>query len=131
VGWITGDRPVSAWLLLGSPGRCRLLSESEVDADHDLLSLRERITAEISASIATLIEFHDEVSTALALRLLPVQMTPPKPGWRITLPREIAAIMRVRPGESDLAALFTQNHIELWTIEVLRSAVSPPLTEIL
>jgi hypothetical protein len=131
VGWITGEQPVSAWLLLGSPGRCRLLSEAELEADHDLQTLRERITAEANDSSATLIEFRDEASTALAIRLLPVQITPPKPGWRITLPKEMAAIMQIRPGESDVAALFTQNHIEIWTVEALRSAVAQPLTEIL
>jgi hypothetical protein len=131
VGWITGDRPVSAWLLLGSPERCRLLSETEVEADHNLKSLLERINAEVNTSGATLIDFHDEASIALALRLLPVQITPPRPGWRLTLPREIAAIMGLRPGESDLAALFTQSHVEFWTIKGLRSAVGPSLTEIL
>jgi hypothetical protein len=131
LGWITGNRRVSAWLLLGGPERCRLLSETEVDADHSLQSLRERIAAEANISGENLIEFRDEASTALAVRLLAIEITPPGPGWRLTLPREIAAIMDIRPGETDLAALFTQNHIELWTIKALRTAVALPLTEIL
>jgi hypothetical protein len=39
--------------------------------------------------------------------------------------------MRLRPGESDVEALFLHGHIEFWTIEALRSAVTVPLTDIL
>jgi hypothetical protein len=47
------------------------------------------------------------------------------------LPRSIATIMQIRPGESDIAAVFLQGHIELWTIETLRSSVTTPLTQII
>lgn len=47
------------------------------------------------------------------------------------LPRVIAAIMQIRPGESELGALFVQGHIELWTIEEMRSAITPSLTQII
>jgi|SRR5271170_2492331 len=131
LGWVTGDEPVSGWLLLANPGRCRLLSASEVEEDPDLKSLLARIAVESGLGLKSALEFHDEVSVALTTRLMPVQITPPDPGWRLTLPRPIAAIMRVRPKESDIAARFIQNHIELWTIEMLRSAVSPSLLDIL
>jgi hypothetical protein len=49
----------------------------------------------------------------------------------LTLPKAIAAIMQIRPGESELAVWFLHGHIELWTIETLRSAVTTPLTEII
>jgi hypothetical protein len=131
VAWITGVEPVSAWLLVGSPGRCRLLSSSEVGSDPLLQSLKMRITAEAGTRNANPLDFHDEVSVALAVRLLEVQITPPEPGWRLTLPRPIAAIMQVRPKESDVAGVFFQEHIEIWTVEMLRSSVARPLTEIL
>jgi hypothetical protein len=131
LGWVTGDKPVSGWLLLANPGRCRLLSASEVEEDPGLKSLLARIAVESSVALTSALEFHDEVSVALATRLMPVQITPPDPGWRLTLPRPIAAIMRVRPKESELAARFIQSHIELWTIEMLRSAVAHPFLEVL
>lgn len=131
VAWITGSEPVPGWLLVGSPGRCRLLAASEVGNDPNLQSLRTRIATEASTRGTNRLEFHDEVSVALAARLLEVQITPPEPGWRLTLPRPIAAIMQVRPKESDVAAVFVQEHIEIWTIETLRSSVSRSLTEIL
>ena len=129
--WIAGEEPVNGWLLVGGPGRCRLLSAAEVDHDPSYQALRARIAAELAAPNANALEFHDEVSVALALRLVPVRIAPPKPGWRLTLPGPIAAIMQIRPGESDIAALFLQGHIELWTIETLRSAMAVPLTEII
>jgi len=131
VGWITGKQPHDGWLLIGSPGRCRLLSATEVDSDANFQSLRARIAAELNAPSTNALEFHDEVSVALALRLVSVQITPPGPGWRLTLPKPIATIMQIRPGESDVAALVLQDHIELWTIETLRSSVATPLTQII
>jgi hypothetical protein len=77
------------------------------------------------------LEFQDEVSAALAFRLMAVEITPRKPGWRLTIPRPVAAIMNIRPKDSDIAALFLQKHIELWTIDALRSAVNMPLTQII
>lgn len=131
VDWIAGKQPVDGWLLVGSPGRCRLLSAAEVDGDPNLQALQARIAAELSAPSANALEFHDEVSLALALRLVPIQISPPDPGWRLMLPRVIAAIMQIRPGESELGALFVQGHIELWTIEEMRSAITPSLTQII
>jgi len=127
--WITGDHPLPGWLLLGSPARCRLLSTTEVD-HADLQALQSRIMAEVSAPSGNALLFQDDESAALALRLIEVQLTPPEPGWRLVLPRHISAIMGLRPGESDIAALFLRGHIELWTIEALKLAVSTPLDQI-
>jgi len=130
VGWIAGNRAVDAWLLLGSADRCRLFSASEVDTDPELKMLQARIAAELETAGANSLEFRDEVSLMLALRFLPVKITPPEPGWRLTLPRTIAAIMQLRPKESEVAALFFQNHIELWTVGLMRSAMNTPIVDI-
>lgn len=131
VEWIAGKEPVNGWLLLGGPGRCRLLSATEVDSNSNFQNLRARIALELNAPSTDALEFRDEVSVALTVRLMPIRITPPDPGWRLALPTAMAAIMKIRAGESELVALFIQSHIELWTIETLRSAVTPPLTEIL
>jgi hypothetical protein len=132
LGWIVGDQPIGAWLLLGSPGRCRLVSAAEVDSDPALESLKARIAEELDARNANALEFQPEVSVALIVRLVEVQlMRHEASGWRLTLPRPIAAIMRLRPSDSSLAAFFLQGHIEFWTMETLRSSVSTPLTEII
>jgi hypothetical protein len=101
-----------------------------VDNDTDLKSLRAQIAAELNIPTSTALDFRNEASATLPLRLLAVQITPPDPGWRLTLPRPVATIMGVRPGESELAGLLIQNHIEIWTIETLRSAMNIPLHQI-
>lgn len=131
VEWIRGNQKHDAWLLMAGPGRCRLLSTSEVENDSQLQSLQARIAAELGTDANNTLDFRDEASIALALRLSPIQIAPPDPGWRLLLPKPIAAIMQIRAGESDIAVLFVHNHIELWTVEILRSSVTPPLNEIL
>jgi len=130
VGWITGDQPIEAWLLMGSPARCRLLSTADVEKTPEWQSALYRISA-LDEPTSPAIEFDDDASVGLALRLAPVQITPPKPGWRVTLPRMIAAIMRIRPEESDLAALFLNGYIEFWTMEAIRSSITVPLVDVL
>jgi hypothetical protein len=116
---------------MGDPGRCRLLSPAEVENDTATQSLQARIDAELSTAGDSILEFRDEASIALAVRLVQVRIAPPEPGRRLTLPRAIAAIMQIRPGESDLALWFVHGHIELWTVETLRSAVTIHLAEII
>jgi hypothetical protein len=130
-GWVPADQRCRGWLLIGSPGRCRLLSVSEVDSDPDLQSIRARIADVHTESGNSLLEFQDEAAVALAFRLVAVEIAPPKPAWRLVLPKPVAAIMHLRPGESDVAVLVIQGHIEIWTIEALRAAVDIPLNEVL
>jgi hypothetical protein len=130
-GWVARDQPLDGWLLVGSPGRCKLLSVSDAENDANFQALLARISAELGIASTNSLAFHDEPSVALALRLVPIQITPPEPGWRLTLPRPIAAVMRITAGKSDIAALLFQGHIELWTIETLTSAMSIPLTELI
>ena len=130
VDWIAGPDTLSGWLLVGNPGRCRLLSPAEFENDPATQALRARINAELN-TVGSMLEFHDETSIALALRLVQVRIAPPEPARRLTLPKTIAAIMQIRPGESEVALWFLHGHIEIWTIETLRSAVTTPLTEII
>lgn len=129
VNWIRGDEPAKAWLAMENPGRCRLLSASDAESDASVKSLKARIEAELNRPIPNPLEFHDEAAIALALRLVSVQVTPPQPGWRLTFPRPIAAIMGLRPGESDIAGLFLHGYIEFWSVEVLRAAANTPLIQ--
>jgi len=131
IGWIRGDQAHSGWLVVGNPGRCRLVSTAEADNDPECRLLRARIDSVVRTPATNSLEFHDEVLVALALRFLPVQITPPGPGWRLSLPKPLAAIMQIRPGESDVAALSFQEHIEIWTIDTLRSSQTTPLAELI
>jgi hypothetical protein len=129
--WQTGDQSLNVWLLLGGPGRCRLLSGPEVENQPTVQSLLQRISIEIDTLGANPLEFRNEASAALPLRLVHVEALPRGSGWRLALPRPIAAIMQIKAKEGELAAMIRQGYIELWTLQALRSAIEPLLTEIL
>lgn len=129
--WLKGEGAIEAWLLVGNSSRCRLLSSYEVKNDSRLRELRARIEAEVNLTSTDALEFHDESLVALPLRLLPIQVTPPDPGWRLTLPRPVAAVMKITPGVSEVAAILLRGHVELWTIELLASAMSTPLADLI
>jgi hypothetical protein len=126
--WISGDATLKAWMVVGNPGRCRLLSSVEFEGDASCKALRDAIDAAAGRPIGSLIEFDDEPFAAMGLRLLSIEITPPGPGWRMTLPRELAAIMEIRPKESSVAFLFPQQRIELWTLEAVRASLAFPLS---
>lgn len=131
VDWITGDKPIAAWLLMANSSRCRLFSVTEAGTDSDLQSLGVRIAEELSAHYTGALEFQDPDSLTLTLRLVQVQVKRHETsGWRLTLPRPTAAIMHLIPGKSSIAAMLVQGHIELLTIELLRSAANAPLSDI-
>ncbi len=130
VTWIAGSQPLKAWLLVGSPGRCRLISQGEFEDDASCQSLRASIEAEKARPIGSIIEFRDEAFVALELRLIQIEITPPGPGWRLTLPKALTAIMQIRPKESSVAVLLRQAQIEIWTLDTLRASFGVPLVEL-
>jgi hypothetical protein len=127
IGWLRGDDAVRGWLLLGGPGRCRLLSEAEAESDASCRFLRSIPDAGKSQNLA---EFDDAATEALGLRLHGVEISPPGPGWRLTLPRTLAAIMQIQPKES-IALLTLHERVEIWTIGELRAAVTTPLSDVI
>jgi hypothetical protein len=129
-GWIHGTDPLNAWLLMGELGRYRLLSDADVEAHSTLRGLRAKISESNETTKSDLIEFEDEAFATLPLRLASVQLSPPRPGWRLTLPRAITTVMDVRPGEDEVALLISKGHIEIWAIEKLKSALRTPLADI-
>ncbi len=131
VGWFTGGT-ISAWLLVINSSRSRLLSAAEVDNDSKLKSLQSRIVEELGYRTDESLEFQDATLAALGLRLTRIQINrQDKSGWRLTVPRPIAAAMQLRPTVSSLIALIVQEHIEFWTVELLRTRFDVPFSDIL
>jgi len=129
--WIKGAEPIQAWLLLGGIGRCRLLAPQEVEADPRCRSLRLRNETEEAPIAGHISEFEDDASAILGLRLLDVEITPRGPGWRLTLPKILIAIMQIRPKESTVALLLSHGHIEIWSMDALRTSVAIPISELI
>ena len=130
--WIAGEKAIAAWLLVATSDRCRLFSAVEVDSEADMQLLKTRIAEELSARYTGALEFQNATSVTLTLRLVEIQITHHETsGWRLTLPGPIAAIMQLRAGDSSVAALIVQQHIEIWTIQMLKSSANVPLPDIL
>jgi hypothetical protein len=129
-GWVPGDEPLKGWIVVGGPGRCRLLSSAEFEGDKGCLALKAAIDAELDQPTGSAIEFRDDALAVLGVRLIPIEIAPPGPGWRITLPRCLIEITRIRPGESSVALIFFHEHVEIWTLETLRAATAVPLAEL-
>jgi hypothetical protein len=130
-GWAPGDAPMKGWLIVGSPGRCRLVHSSDFESDSSCLSLRNAIDEETAREPGSLIEFRADSLVALAMRLLPIEVTPPGPGWRLAIPRELGAIMGILPNETSVALLLVDKHIEIWSLETLRSSTETPISELI
>ena len=130
VGWISGSEQLGGWLLMSSPGRYRLLSAAETEGDPDLARMGARIAGKAAKTEGTMLDFEDDASAVLGFRLMAIQLSPPPPGWRLTLPGAIAKLMHVRSAESEVALLVSDGHIEIWSLENLRSALSAPPSEI-
>ena len=130
VGWVPENNK-GASVLVGDSGRCRLLTGTEVQDDPDCRRLREEIGAVLEEPLSSLLSFREESVTALPLRLLPVDIFPHGAGYRMTLPKLLTGILQVWPGKDSVAVIVNQAHIEIWSLETLRIAVTPRLGELL
>jgi hypothetical protein len=128
---MTGVQPLDGWLLVGSADRCRILSSGELDSDPELQKLQSKITDEMSISSYRFLDFRETRIAALPLRLVPIEVNRYGSRWRLVIPQVVAVSMRIRPAQSDVAALFLDGHIELWTIEILRTAFDHSLSQLL
>lgn len=128
---MTGGAALDAWLLIGSADRCRILSSSELESDPELQRLQSNVTDEINASSDSVLAFREAGIAALPLRLVPIEINRYGSRWRLVIPQIVAVPMRIHPAESDVAALFLDGHIELWTIEILRTAFNHSLSQLL
>ena len=74
---------------------------------------------------------HDEVSLAMHSRLVELRIAAPEPAQSIDA-AEGDCRNNADPARGERScAVVLHGHIELWTIETLRSAVTTPLTEII
>ena len=124
-----GEVPIHCWLLLIAEGRYRLLSREQVESDSQLESIRS-LTSEVgplTQSEAT--TARDGRTAALAARLLLTTATPPKPAWRIALPKAMEIFAPSGCDPDDFSILLSlEGHWEIWYTEVLRKVAFLPLS---
>lgn len=126
---LTGEKPVSGWLMVVSPGRFRLLWDSHSVNDTDFL--RVRASCEDAAARGHVLDLtSSNERAALSARLIESAASPHNSGWRITIPEEASYLIRDDDGRL-LFALVVAGYVELWSPETLRRALSVPIDEIL
>lgn len=103
LAWLKGDQAVKAYLLLNTPGRCRVVSADEAGKHEEIRALQQRIAGEVDRRAETILDFLEDISAILPYRLLLVDVKPPDPAWRIEMPKSLAAILQIHPGISELA----------------------------
>jgi hypothetical protein len=122
IPWMIGTS-LQAWLLLVEPGRYRLLSEEQVEMDPELEPLRQLILDGASAAITEPTRAQEGTQAAKVARLVPISIAHPKPGWRISLPRELDAFLPSECNPKALSILLcTDGYWEIWYTDVLKKA---------
>jgi hypothetical protein len=122
--WVRGEEAFLVWLLMLIPGRFRLLSDAAVLNEPKLAAVREVIVngpAEVDVP-ATVFDANEQAS--LAGRLIPTTLSPPRPSWRLVIPKPII------PSETErrvCVILFSLGFIEVWFIETYNTALARPL----
>jgi hypothetical protein len=125
--WMRGTVALRGWLLIISPGRYRLLSDEQVESDPHLEPIRALILEQRSAGTDPT-SAEDPNRAAMVARLAPVQITPPGPCWRITLPKAFGVFAPPECDRKAVSVLFSlEGYLEIWYTDVLRTAVFSPL----
>jgi hypothetical protein len=126
--WIQGTESLQAWLLLVSQGRLRLLSDDQVQRDPLLEPVRLLVLEGRPAALTEVTFTEEPKRAALVARLLPTVVSPPGPGWRISIPK---AFDIFAPSDSDAKAfsilMSLEGYLEIWYTDVLRRAGILPL----
>lgn len=130
VGWISGERPLVAWLLALSFGRKRLLRPTDVEEDPTLRALAAKLSSSSEPPPASPVEFDDEADVMLSARLIETRISLSEGRWRITLPRVTISTWGLRPQQNEVAVLISRGYVEIWAMERVKSALSAPLTDI-
>jgi hypothetical protein len=121
--WIKGTESLRAWLFLIELGRYRLLSDDQVQNDRHLEPIRALVLEGRSAILTEPTHAIALERAAMVARLVPITISPPKPGWRFTFPKAFDAFA---PPECNRAAfsilLSLEGYLEIWYTDVLRRA---------
>jgi hypothetical protein len=125
---LAGTTDIEFLLLVLAPGRYRFVRQPTENAAGDLsvvLDHWERMGAEGNVFDGT----DNNARAAIRARLIPCTVSPPPPGWRISLPKEA---MDLATGDRTRAfLLIVAGFVEVWFPDALRAAVSAPLSELM
>src|SRR5580658_7194057 len=121
--WISGKELILVFLLMRTPGRYRVVTDSHVRADPYLVELYERNNAPGTDGERLASDFNDDVSAVFGLQLLETNLRPGPPEWRLDLPRIAVDLLNVRPPYDEVVVLVNDGFLEVWSIERFRAAL--------
>ncbi len=125
---LAGSEKISCWLLVVTPGRYRLITKAFAETSRDFSRIVDQID-EIMAPGDVLDRTDNNEQDALPARLIPCAVSPRGPGWRINFPKEAREL-----ATGDRSFVFLQivaGFVEVWFPDMLRQAVSVPISEVL
>jgi hypothetical protein len=126
--WVSGKDPLLVWLLMLVPGRFRMLSDLEVQQDVHLRGIRSVIVDGPTELGSPATAFEPSERAAIIGRLTPTTLFPPRPSWRLMMPKHILL------GYSEnrtFVLLFSSGYVEIWLPDVYSAALAPPLDSVI
>lgn len=126
IDWIRGEQVLPVWLLTLSPGRFRIISEEQVTQNENLNQIRSLIVGGLRPPRAETTESEPNPVAARIGRLIPTTLTPPKPSWRLLVPKSVDPLGQRR---RTFVLLFSLGYPELWLPETYEAALARPLEE--
>jgi hypothetical protein len=120
IGWIQGTESITAWLWMISPGRFRLLQDSEVAEDPQLSEIRELLNEGKVGLKRDLTEAVADEEAAMVARLLRVTIAPNLKVWRLRLPKIFAELAAGGRDVKKVSVMFSlEGYWEIWLTELL------------
>ena len=127
ITWIKGTEFLRAWLLLIELGRYRLLSDEQAQNDPHLEPIRSLVLEGRSAILTEPTHAIGLQRAAMVARLVPITISPPKPGWRFTFPKAFDAFAPPECNRTAFSILLSlEGYLEIWYTDVLRRAALLP-----
>jgi len=127
---LAGKDPVECWLLVVTPGRYRLIPQPTGTLPDDLSRILGQI-AETAAPGEVLDRTQSNPLDGIQGRLIPCNVSPPQPGWRVNFPKEAKELVSGKEDRSFVYVMIVAGFIEIWFPDTLRRALSGPISEIL
>jgi hypothetical protein len=124
---LTVTSPIGCWLIVMAYGRFRLVKQTERPREGYLGRFFEYLDELREGEEYDGTESNEHV--AIPVRLIPCVVTPPKSGPRLNIPKE--ALELVTGDRSRVFLRIVEGSLELWFPDVLRQAISKPISEVL
>lgn len=125
---LSGPVGKKAWLLVMAPGRYRLVTKTpEEDSDLSRLIQYWKELGETGSALDVI----DSSRAAMRARVIAIVVSPPPPGWRISLPKALLALVPKTEDRSRVLVFPVAGCIEFWFPDTFKRFGSTPFSDLL